>query len=396
MTTARALAGRALRALPEGLMLKAAPQRLGYRAADIPPPIAVEPAHPAVLIAPANSAGQGRLWARALDEYRGVNAVNLSVDRTGGYSFPSDFRVRDAVFAHSRRWSAAHISAVRDSITHVLVESERTVLGVRAGRDVRQEARALDEWGIHRAYVSHGSDLRDPDIHAQTSSWSPFRDSSWDLRPMLVEAAVRNRRFLEEQDPGRVLVATPDLLLDMPAATWLPNVVDPAAWALDEPPLTEGPVRVLHAPTNTHIKGSELIADAVERVRASGALHYELVSGVSPDAMPALYAQSDVVLDQFRIGIYSTTALEALAAGRVVLGFLLPEVRRLATQEAGMPVPIVQATPDTIEEVLIDIVERPGHYRQIAAAGPAFVRALHDGRYSAEILAERMLGDWTP
>jgi hypothetical protein len=50
-------------------------------------------------------------------------------------------------------------------------------------------------------------------------------------------------------------------------------------------------------------------------------------------------------------------------------------------------VPIVQANPDTIVDVLRDIASRPDDYRAIAAKGPAFHARFHDGSYSVAQLA---------
>lgn len=393
MSSLRAVAGRALRAAPEGLVLRVAPGRLGYRRENIPAPITFGDARIRLLIAPANSAGQGRAWASAIGALGGHDARNLTVTRRGGLAFPSDSTVPDAVFAHSRLWASEHARAVRDQVTHVLVESERAVLGVTEKHDVRLEADWLARAGIARGYVSHGSDLRHPDVHADLSPWSPFRDRGWELRDRLVSLAERNAAFLRQQDPATVFVVTPDLLTDLPQATWLPNVVSPEQWATERGVLVEGRPRVVHAPTNAHLKGSDLIAGPLERLAGTGVIRYRRVEGIPPHAMPALYADADVVLDQFRIGIYSTTALEAMAAGRLVLGFLLPEVRALAERESGMSVPIVQASVDTLQDVLIDVAENPDRYRETAARGPEFVRALHDGRYSARVLRESLLSD---
>ncbi len=344
-----------------------------------------------LLIAPANSAGQGSSWASAVRALDGQDARNLTVTRRGGLAFPSDSAVPAAVFAHSRRWASRHARAVRDHVTHVLVESERAVLGVTERHDVRREADWFSRAGIARGYVSHGSDLRHPDLHAQLSPWSPFRDRDWELRDRLVSLAEHNAAFLREQAPGTVFVVTPDLLTDLPEATWLPNVVRPEQWATERGVLVEERPLVVHAPTNAHLKGSDLIAGPLDRLADAGVIRYRRAEAIPPHDMPALYAEADVVLDQFRIGIYSTTALEAMAAGRLVLGFLLPEVRALAERESGMSVPIVQASVDTLEGVLVDIAENPDSYRETAARGPEFIRALHDGRYSARVLSESLL-----
>lgn len=367
-------------------MMRVAPRRLGYGLEDLPAPITVDDADTRVLIAPANSAGQAHAWAKALRSPT-TAAVNLDVRRRGRGEFPADFAVADAVFAHSRTWGIAHAHAVREHITHVLIESERAVLGHACAHDVDREASWFDEAGIVRAYVSHGSDIRDPDRHADTSPWSPFRDRTWSKRAGLVATARRNAAFLRRQEAPR-FVTTPELLLDVPDARWLPNVVDPDQWGAPNSSLTSARLRVVHAPTDPFIKGTDLIEPAVTRLVGSGHIEYRRLAGVDPALMAAAYADADVVLDQFRIGIYSTTAVEAMASARLVLGFIAPEVREVAEREAGMPLPIVDANPETIDDVLRDIALNPSRYRARAEAGPNFVRTLHDGAYAARVLGD--------
>jgi hypothetical protein len=86
---------------------------------------------------------------------------------------------------------------------------------------------------------------------------------------------------------------------------------------------------------------------------------------------------ADVVVDGLVLGAYGGTAIQAMAAGRLVLGNVNATVR-----EALPDLPIVQAYPDTVVDVLRDVAARPDHYRAIARRGPAFHARYHDGRYS--------------
>jgi hypothetical protein len=85
--------------------------------------------------------------------------------------------------------------------------------------------------------------------------------------------------------------------------------------------------------------------------------------------------------------MYSVTAVEAMAAGRLVVGHVHDQVRDHVRGVTGLDVPVVEATPATLDEVLRDVTARRDHYRQIAGRGPAFVAAVHDGALSARVLA---------
>ena len=99
--------------------------------------------------------------------------------------------------------------------------------------------------------------------------------------------------------------------------------------------------------------------------------------------MPDFVADADVVVDQIRLGAVGVLAAEAMAAGRLVIGHVHGRVRA----RLGGEIPVVDATPETFAEVIAAVVDDPGRYAPVAAAGPAWARERHDGRASAAALA---------
>jgi len=74
---------------------------------------------------------------------------------------------------------------------------------------------------------------------------------------------------------------------------------------------------------------------------------------------------------------------EGLAAARVVVGHVADRVR----ERVGEDLPIVEATAQTVGEVLERICDERDWACERAAAGLDFVRRVHDGRRSAAVLA---------
>jgi hypothetical protein len=92
------------------------------------------------------------------------------------------------------------------------------------------------------------------------------------------------------------------------------------------------------------------------------------------------------MLDQFAIDTYGVAACEALVAGRLVVSHVSDGTRRTVRERTGLELPIIEARADRLESVLRDAVADRDRARSAAAAGPAFVRANHDGRRSADAL----------
>ena len=338
-----------------------------------------------VYIAPTNYSGQGYQWARALERADpSIGARNMAVGLPGGFAFDADITVPVAVVNSSERWQDAEWHAAA-AFTHVLVEAERSIFGRRFDRDVSVEIAALESEGVSVAYLCHGTDIRDPDRHTRLTPWSLYPE---DPRTDVLRADARTNFQLLSTVRRPTFVSTPDLILDVPWATWCPVVVDARRFATDSPPFARERVRVVHAASAPLQKGSHYIAPALESLVQKGTVEFRLITGTPAAEMPAVFGEADVVIDQFRVGSYGVAACEAMAAGRVVVGHVLPFVRERVEAEYGMPLPIVEATPDTLHETIERLVHDRDAARRIAAAGPAYVQMVHSGAASARALID--------
>lgn len=337
-----------------------------------------------VLIAPVNYSGQGRAWAAALERADPtISARNMAVDVPGGFSFESDLVVPVGTYHNDPDWQRRQMVAASRA-THVLVEAEEPPFGRLFGRSVAAQVAALRESGPSVAYLAHGVDVRLPSRHIELNEWSYFRDPSIYL-PRAESLAARNIELLRSSGLP-LFVSTPDLLVDLPEAIWCPVAVEPTRWAAPRTSRAVGrPLRVVHAPSIAAVKGTSLVIPTLERLHNEGVIEFSLIQGVASAEMPARLARADVLLDQFRLGAYGVVACEAMAAGCVVMGHVSEQARAAVLEASGQDLPIVEATPDTLEAELRALAEAP----DLAArsdAGRRFVRELHDGRRAAAAL----------
>lgn len=368
---------------PDGFVGRVAARLLGGGQAVAATEVPEAPVR--VYIAAANYAAQGYRWARALERADpGIAARNVELVLPGGFDFPADTRVPIAVVTASEEWADAEWEAAKQ-FTHVLFEAQRPVFGRRFGRDIRREILALEEAGVSVAYLCHGTDVRDPDRHAKLTPWSPYPEDprTDDLRR---EARASIALLNELRRP--TFVSTPDLIADVPWAEWCPVVIDPGVFETDSAPFERGPVRIVHSASIPVQKGTHYVEPALAPLIASGGVDYRALTGTPWAEMPGVYANADIVLDQFRIGSYGVAACEAMAAGRVVVGHVLPHVRERVMRDFGVELPIVEANADTLRAVVEGLIRDPDRARRIAAAGPEFVRRVHTGAASARALID--------
>lgn len=386
ISAAKWLAGRMMRLVPEGILGRLLPGKFRFDARNTPRPPNAPDARIRLFIAPVNYAGQGHQWARAVvANIDGASAVNMVCRIGSDFRHPADNVVPLGYYAASKRWQRMQRDAVTAGFTHVMIESEKQPFGAVLDETVQGQARRLQAHGVSVMMLCHGSDIRLPSRHITNNPGSPFLDSLAAVSPVLERIAAGNRKLLDELGLP-VFVSTPDLLLDVPYATWLPVVVDPNLWRSDVSPFTREIPVVAHAPSSGSVKGSEVIDPLLRRLDAEGAIAYRRVEALPFEEMPQLYRDADIVIDQLRLGDYGVSACEAMAAGRIVVGHVSERSRSYVKTTTGRELPIVEATVDDLEAVLRQIVADRERSRARAKDGVEFVSEVHDGRLAADVL----------
>jgi glycosyltransferase involved in cell wall biosynthesis len=190
-----------------------------------------------------------------------------------------------------------------------------------------------------------------------------------------------------------IYALNPDLLRVLPArARFVPYAnLDPQAWAPSAPKASDSRPRVLHAPTNRGIKGTRFLAEAVARLQAEGVdFEFELVTGRTRVELKSLYESADVVVDQLLLGWYGGLAVEAMALERPVVAYIREADLSFVPAEMRAEIPVVQAEPRTIHEVLRQLLtERRGELAELGRRSRDYVCRWHDpGQIARELVPE--------
>jgi hypothetical protein len=386
----RGLGRRAQRAFGDSVILPLLPKSARFSSQDFPPLPVVPAESVRLLIARTNSAGQGYLWVQACRQLEGVSAINVSLSSGKGFGFPSDVEVPTKVFQNSLGWAREFFAYVTENFTHVMIEAEKSIFGILFNGDVAREVAELRKAGLSVAFMSHGSDLRSPSRHRSVEPDSPFHPHLWDATSALEALTQRNADLLASLG-APLFVPTVDLLADAPAATWVPIVCDVGAWASSRIPLERDLPVVVHAPSKAAVKGTDLVEPALIAMHERGEIEYRPVRGVPQRELRAIYADADIVLEQFRLGMYATSAIEAMASGCVVIGHINDFSWQKVIELTGHELPMVRSRGRDIEATIRGILSDRNPYIALAARGVEFAREAHDGRRSAQVLAENFL-----
>lgn len=346
---------------------------------------ASEPSAASLAIGPANYAEQGFAWCHAVRDHLGLRADSFGRGpvRPNELTFRLDRVIPAPVFFTPVARKPRMTSFLRP-YTHVALDGFIAFYQIPQLRDTGADANFLADQGFEIALICHGGDVRDPARHLAAHKYSFYReaDQEW-LKPRYMKSARARQVAVNFGFP--VFCSTPDLLLDVPNAEWLPLTLSLDEWETDEPVMERRVPRVLHIPSRRvpPIKGTQYIDPVLTRLESKGLIEYVSPTRVPHSEMPALMASCDIVIDQLLAASYGVTAIEAMAAGRVTVAYLGDETRAIMPADP----PIVEADPDTLEDVIVGLVEDRDRAGEAARAGQKFVRRWHDGREAANRLA---------
>ncbi len=179
--------------------------------------------------------------------------------------------------------------------------------------------------------------------------------------------------------------------------SWKPNLMIPSNYLLALPAET---TKVFHAVGNfdsrtevasqKNIKSTHIYVPLMEKLKQEG-YPVELIffKDVPNRNLRFYMAQADIVVDMLTYGWFGAIVREAMMLGKPCICFLRPEW--LESMRAEVPdyvaeLPVVHATPHTIEAVLKDLIENPEKRKEIGRRSREFAVKWH----SAEAGADRM------
>lgn len=132
---------------------------------------------------------------------------------------------------------------------------------------------------------------------------------------------------------------------------------------------------IVHAPTNTHLKGTEFILEAINRLRRNGhKFEFKLIEGMTQEAAIRHYRKADIIIDQLLQGSFGVFSLEGMALGKPVVCYIREQL--LNKYPPGLPIVVADST--TCYEVLKQLILKPERRQLIGKAGRQYIERYYD------------------
>lgn len=140
---------------------------------------------------------------------------------------------------------------------------------------------------------------------------------------------------------------------------------------------------VLHAPTNSKIKGTVYVEKAFRILAKSyPRVEFKIIQGLNHGALLQEMSRVDIVVDQLLVGWYGGLAAEAMAMGKVVMAFLNPDYFEFV--DFASKLPIINTNIWTFKKDLEMLINHRQDLKLLGEDSMKFACAFHDSRKIAQ------------
>ena len=198
---------------------------------------------------------------------------------------------------------------------------------------------------------------------------------------VITDSIKRNRIRRMARYADRIFTFDPDLLNVLPEGAEFTPYTKPDLGSLLSVPLKGSgkTLKIAHAPSDRGAKGTKYIMPVLEKIRSEHkGIEIILVEGVPNSRARDIYKEADIVVEQVLLGWYSSVAVEAMALGKPVITYIRKEDLHFIPDEMQKEIPVINATPDTLYDVLKKTIEDKGRLAEIGLKGRAFIERWHD------------------
>ncbi len=181
-----------------------------------------------------------------------------------------------------------------------------------------------------------------------------------------------------------VLVSEPDLFQLAKNAILSPQVIDLNYWQSEMKKASEKDniIRIIHAPTSRRKKGTEYLEKAVQSLQQKGySIELLLAERLEAHMIKSYYEKADIGVDQLLYGWHGKVSCELMAMKIPVVCYIRSDYKKYRPD-----LPIVNANPKTIEDVLEDLIKNKEKRKTIGEKSHDYVKKYHDVEKEADSL----------
>lgn len=326
-----------------------------------------------VMLGPTFAAGQPKILSDALKNM-GARSQSLAIGASKVFKFQADKTVPALKsFQEFARFYEAELSDYDVFIFFSRSFLHQSDYGGPTGLDLLY----LRLMGKTVLFSFRGSDGRLASVFKETNRFNYVDEAPRGIfQTSFVESSQSGYLAYVSKVCDGIFVPDGEMQTYLPGADVIPRAIDINEFSyVGIEPSPDRAIRILHAPTDPVIKGTAYVEAAIKYLRSEGIrVDFRCVSGADRNEIISSLKWADVVVDQLRIGWFGVFALEAMALGKVVVTYIRDDL----VYQLPSPAPVVNANPDTVADVLKDLVLRPESLAAMGRVAREHVEAEHD------------------
>jgi hypothetical protein len=183
----------------------------------------------------------------------------------------------------------------------------------------------------------------------------------------------------------------PDLLYFLPKekSSFLPYSVNSDNITIAKPNFSEKKLRIVHAPTERAVKGSNIILATLEELKKdrSSEIDFEIVENLPHEQAIEVFGKADLVIDQILVGWYGGVAVEVMSMGKPVICRIAEEDLHFIPEQmaADLKDAFIHGEETNLKEVILRCIEDREFLKRKSEAALDYARTWHAPEYVASI-----------
>ncbi|MBN9412624.1 MAG: glycosyltransferase [Candidatus Paracaedimonas acanthamoebae] len=240
-------------------------------------------------------------------------------------------------------------------------------------------------------FTLQGCDVRLASESSTRNLFTPCGENKCSAYQVCVSTLDQRRKnFIKNILPlaDQIFYLNPELGHYLPKSLFLPYANMEVNNFTKIPPNIKRTPKIVHAPSDATIKGTDLILKALESLKANYEFELILVQNKSHQEAMEIYRDADLVIDQVLCGWYGGFAVEMMAMGKPVMCYIRKEDLNFIPKKMSYDLPILNIHPATLEKDIASFLDRKEEWNKWSDSSVEFVRKWHNPAIIAEILVE--------
>lgn len=342
-------------------------------------------------------------WSLSRAERRRGNISDLVVRSGTWFKYPADRILyddsanrfqkafRSALFGLSalRRYDVLHYYFGLTFLYPGFPFSESTWKGRLLNRLSTIDLRIAKFLRTKRFMTLQGCDARLAGEGTKRNQWtmcSKGRCSAYETCISILDA--RRRYLIDHVLPlfDRVFYLNPELGHLIPTGQFLPYANVEIDKFEPQYPSPKGKPKIVHAPSDGSIKGTQLILDALELLKSRFEFELILVEKKSHEEALAIYRSADLAIDQVLAGWYGGFAVEMMAMGKPVACYIRESDLEFVPRAMRNDLAILSINPGRLADDIAAILERRAAWPELGRRARLYVERWHNHDHIAEAM----------